>query len=195
MSKIKNIIDLEGDEVELDNSAKMTTWHDFYLNTGFEKVGEFHRAFNVPFYDELNDPIENPSVDLIRLRLKLITEELRELCESVLTVDAMDGTGETVSIGRIFDSLDAAIDNLTQSDINFNAVEAADALGDIRYVVDGAAHTFNIHLDAVVDEIHESNMSKLDPSTGKPLYREDGKILKGSNYFRPNIESIIYKKT
>lgn len=70
-------------------------------------------------------------------------------------------------------------------------VGMADALGDLLYVTYGAALAFGIDLDAVVDEIHRSNMSKLG-ADGKPIYREDGKVLKGPGYFRPDIESVLY---
>lgn len=68
-------------------------------------------------------------------------------------------------------------------------VEVADALGDILYVVYGAADVFGIPLDKVVKEIHRSNMSKLE--NGKPIYREDGKVLKGSKFFPPNLSRVL----
>ncbi len=69
-------------------------------------------------------------------------------------------------------------------------VEVADALTDLLYVVYGAGHAFGIDLDACFNEVHRSNMSKLGLD-GKPIYREDGKILKGPAYFSPDLESII----
>lgn len=69
-------------------------------------------------------------------------------------------------------------------------VEIADALGDLLYVVFGAAIEHGIDLGPVVDEIHRSNMSKLG-GDGKPIYREDGKILKGPRYFPPEIGPIL----
>lgn len=68
-------------------------------------------------------------------------------------------------------------------------VEIADALTDLLYVIYGAGHSFGINLDKCFEEVHDSNMSKLED--GKPLYREDGKILKGKYYFKPNLEKII----
>ncbi|RYD62770.1 MAG: hypothetical protein EOP83_13755 [Verrucomicrobiaceae bacterium] len=70
-------------------------------------------------------------------------------------------------------------------------VEIADALGDIIYVAFGTAVSYGLPMDEIFDEIHRSNMSKLDPETGKPIYREDGKVLKGSAYTPPDIRSII----
>ena len=69
-------------------------------------------------------------------------------------------------------------------------VEIADALTDILYVVYGAGHAFGIDLDACYAEVHRSNMSKLGED-GEPIYRDDGKVLKGPNYFHPNLKDIL----
>ena len=69
-------------------------------------------------------------------------------------------------------------------------LEVADALTDILYVTYGAGHAFGIDLDKCFEEVQRSNMSKLGED-GKPIYREDGKVLKGPNYFKPNIAKII----
>jgi len=71
-----------------------------------------------------------------------------------------------------------------------NIVEIADALSDILYVTYGAAVAFGIPIDECFAEVHRSNMSKTGPD-GKALRREDGKILKGPNYFRPNLARIL----
>lgn len=74
-------------------------------------------------------------------------------------------------------------------------VGMADALGDMLYILAGTMLVHGMHhkIEEVFDEIHRSNMSKLD-ANGKPLYREDGKIMKGPDYFKPNIEKIILTK-
>lgn len=69
-------------------------------------------------------------------------------------------------------------------------VEVADALTDLLYVVYGAGHAFGIDLDECFLEVHSSNMSKLGED-GRPIYREDGKVLKGPNYFQPDLEGIL----
>ena len=69
-------------------------------------------------------------------------------------------------------------------------VGVADALTDILYVTYGAGAAFGIDLDKCFEEVHNSNMSKLDRD-GRPIYREDGKILKGPDYFEPNLEKIV----
>ena len=68
--------------------------------------------------------------------------------------------------------------------------EVADALTDILYVTYGAGHAFGINLDKCFDEVQNSNMSKLGKD-GKPIYNEFGKVMKGPNYFKPNLEKFI----
>jgi predicted HAD superfamily Cof-like phosphohydrolase len=75
-------------------------------------------------------------------------------------------------------------------DEKVDLVEVADALTDILYVTYGAGHAFGIDLDKCFSEVQRSNMSKLGED-GKPLYREDGKILKGSNYSEPDLKQFI----
>ena len=69
-------------------------------------------------------------------------------------------------------------------------VAVADALTDLLYVIYGAGHAFGIDLDACYQEVHSSNMSKLDEN-GRPLKREDGKVLKGPNFFEPDLAFIL----
>ena len=70
-------------------------------------------------------------------------------------------------------------------------IDVADALTDLLYVVYGAGHSFGIDLDKCFEEVHRSNMSKLGED-GKPIYREDGKILKGENFSEPNLKGIVF---
>ena len=69
-------------------------------------------------------------------------------------------------------------------------IEVADALADLLYVVYGAGHAFGIDLNACFLEVHESNMSKLGED-GKPIKRFDGKVVKGPNFFEPNLREIL----
>lgn len=75
---------------------------------------------------------------------------------------------------------------------NNDLVEVADALGDMLYILCGTIleHGMQYKIEEVFEEIQRSNMSKLD-ADGKPIYREDGKVLKGPNYFKPNIKEIL----
>ena len=69
-------------------------------------------------------------------------------------------------------------------------IGVADALTDILYVTYGAGHAFGINLDKCFDEVQNSNMSKLD-NNGKPIYNEKGKVMKGPNYFKPDLSKFI----
>jgi predicted HAD superfamily Cof-like phosphohydrolase len=71
-----------------------------------------------------------------------------------------------------------------------NIKETADALTDILYVTYGAGHAFGIDLDKCFEEVQASNMSKLGEN-GKPIYNEAGKVMKGPNYFKPNLNKFI----
>lgn len=75
---------------------------------------------------------------------------------------------------------------------NKDIIEIADALGDILYIALGTLlkHGLQYKIDEIFEEIHKSNMSKLGED-GKPIYREDGKVLKSTNYFRPDIKRIL----
>ena len=70
--------------------------------------------------------------------------------------------------------------------------EVADALTDILYVTYGAGHAFGINLDKCFEEVQNSNMSKLG-SDGKPIYNDSGKVMKGPNYFKPDLSKFINK--
>jgi len=78
---------------------------------------------------------------------------------------------------------------------NNDLVQIADALGDKLYILCGTiiAHGLQHKIIEVFEEIHRSNMSKLDDS-GQPIYREDGKIMKSRRYFQPDIASVLYKE-
>lgn len=78
---------------------------------------------------------------------------------------------------------------------NNDLVEVADALGDILYILCGTIieHGLQYKIEEVFDEIQRSNMSKLG-ADGKPIYREDGKVLKGPDYFKPNIRAILERE-
>ena len=71
-----------------------------------------------------------------------------------------------------------------------NLLEIADALTDILYVTYGAGHAFGINLDRCFDEVQRSNMSKLGADS-KPIYNEEGKVMKGPNYFKPDLSKFI----
>ena len=89
-----------------------------------------------------------------------------------------------------YDLIKEELDELKEA-INKNDIkEVADALTDILYVTYGAGHAFGINLDKCFEEVQNSNMSKLG-SDGKPIYNENGKVMKGPNYFKPNLSKFV----
>ncbi len=88
------------------------------------------------------------------------------------------------------DLIKEELSELEEAIKNNDLVEVADALTDILYVTYGAGHAFGIDLDSCFDEVQRSNMSKLD-TNGNPIYNEHGKVLKGPNYFEPNLKKYI----
>ena len=82
------------------------------------------------------------------------------------------------------------LDELIEAMNKRNLVEVADALTDILYVTYGAGHAFGINLDKCFAEVQNANMSKLDKN-GKPIYNENGKVMKGPNYFKPDLKKYI----
>ena len=88
------------------------------------------------------------------------------------------------------DLIKEELDELKEAMNNEDLLEVADALTDILYVTYGAGHAFGIDLDKCFGEVQNSNMSKLDKE-GKPIYNEAGKIMKGPNYFKPNLYKFV----
>ena len=88
------------------------------------------------------------------------------------------------------DLIKEELDELQQAMKDKNLLEVADALTDILYVTYGAGHAFGIDLDKCFEEVQNSNMSKLG-SDGKPIYNESGKVMKGPNYFKPDLSKFI----
>ena len=88
------------------------------------------------------------------------------------------------------DLIKEELEELTEAMNNNDLLEVADALTDILYVTYGAGHAFGIDLDKCFDEVQNSNMSKLDES-GKPIYNDAEKVMKGPNYFRPDLSKFV----
>ena len=88
------------------------------------------------------------------------------------------------------DLIKEELEELTEAMNNKDLLEVADALTDILYVTYGAGHAFGIDLDKCFDEVQNSNMSKLDEN-GKPIYNEAGKVMKGPNYFKPDLTKFV----
>jgi predicted HAD superfamily Cof-like phosphohydrolase len=127
----------------------------------YDMVLEFHKTYGVPVGVE-------PTLELLELRSKLHTEELIEIEDELFP------------------------DGLFIEDCPKDIVKSklTKELADLMYVVIGTAVTFGLPLEEVFAEVHRSNMSKLG-ADGKPIYREDGKVLKGPNYFEPDLEGLF----
>ena len=88
------------------------------------------------------------------------------------------------------DLIKEELDELQEAMGNNDLLEVADALTDILYVTYGAGHAFGIDLDKCFDEVQNSNMSKLGEN-GEPIYNESGKVMKGPNYFKPDLTKFV----
>ena len=88
------------------------------------------------------------------------------------------------------DLIKEELSELSEAMNNKDLLEVADALTDILYVTYGAGHAFGINLDKCFNEVQNSNMSKLDEN-GKPIYNENGKVMKGPNYFKPDLSKFV----
>ena len=89
-----------------------------------------------------------------------------------------------------YDLIKEELDEFQEALNDKSLQEVADSLTDILYVTYGAGHAFGIDLDKCFDEVQRSNMSKLG-ADGKPIYNEHGKVMKGPNYFEPNLKKFI----
>lgn len=164
------------------------------------KVLGFHALYDVPVmpFGSRDNSFSHMTDERVVLRLGLIVEEVKELFKDGFGIDLIinyqvkDGTdaaayphqfgeGEMLKAFRR-----GKMDGTTER----NGVEVADAGGDIVYVVIGMLIEMGFDLRAVIDEIHAANLTKIGDD-GKPIMREDGKVLKGPNYHAPNIAAAL----
>lgn len=125
------------------------------------------------------------NIKTIKLRLSLLTEEVEELFEASLTP-------KVFNVFKIqFQVIQQMIKLLDSTDIEFNVVEVADAITDIDYINGGNAVAFKLPLEALFTAVHENNMTKVDPVTGKCLKNEQGKIVKPDNFVPVCLESVL----
>lgn len=132
----------------------------------YDMLLEFHKvygaAINQPFTEELK-----------ALRIRLISEEALEVEEEFWPVDTIPTDRGSLEV-----------------EIPVDRKKLTKELADLMYVTIGTAVTFGLPLREVFAEVHKSNMSKLGPD-GKPIYREDGKVLKGPNYKEPDLDQFF----
>ena len=129
------------------------------------EVEQFHRAMNLPVNTAFN-------ADLLRLRKRLLQEEMDELFQELDRATKCVEQGQSVP-HDLFESI---------------CKEAAD----VQYVLSGLSVSFGLPIEIAFQITHESNMSKLGPE-GKPIYRPDGKIMKGPNYHKPDLHALQQK--
>lgn len=141
-----------------------------------DRLVEFHRAMNIPI---LPTP-QVPADERVRLRARLIVEECCEFIEACFRLGPQESEYLHVAIrGYLERTVDSA-------NVFVNLPEAADALADIAYVVEGANLEFGIDSGPVLDEVHRANMAKF----GGPV-REDGKRLKPAGWTPPDIAGVL----
>ena len=140
-------------------------------------VRRFHHVYGLPVQTD-GASLERESLDM---RMSLIAEEFSEL------VGAVYGQAARVEIESSYRRAVATDDGARDT------VETADALADLIYVIYGMALETGIDLASVLAEVQRSNMSKLG-ADGKPVYREDGKVLKGPDYFPPNVKAVLRRR-
>ncbi len=168
-------------EVLMSKEIKETTGANTEHNGGIPDsnqpellVRQFHSVYGLPVVSDG----ANVDRDRVHMRMALIAEEFAELVGSIY------GKQARKTIESAFGEA------VTYDDDSRDTVETADALGDLVYVIYGMALEMGIPMKDVLAEIQASNLSKLGED-GKPIYREDGKVLKGPNFFQPNIARVL----
>ena len=128
------------------------------------------------------------------------TKQTGEGTNFELVGDFMEAFGQSVQVDPTWpdfntrelriELIQEELEELSDAVADRDMVQIADALTDLLYVVYGAGHSFGIDLDECFQEVHASNMSKLGED-GRPIYRDDGKVLKGPSFFQPDLEGIL----
>lgn len=150
--------------------------------TGFECVREFHQTFEHP----IAQTPSVPETKIGKLRLNLILEEFIELVEACLDTETPTSRAVIDHLSKV----EQAIRQLHEDDFDVDVIAVADALTDINYVTYGAGHCYGVDLDACMQEVQRSNMSKLGED-GRPIYDEHGKVMKGPNYSPPDLRKVL----
>lgn len=154
------------------------------MKTTYQNVKEFHQVFGhpAPSTPEILD------AKTLALRLKLINEEFTELVDSSLVQTNLK---DRIMLRLV--EVQSLLGHILEGDVDDSMVAMIgqfDALCDLDYVVNGHGVAAGYPMDKGAAEVHASNMSKLG-ADGKPIYRKDGKVMKGENYFKPNLRRIL----
>lgn len=148
-----------------------------------ERVAEFHRVFGHPIAKDFSVPEAKTRL----LRFKLLFEEVMEFGRAVGVVGLSDRSQEEFEA-----ALKETLQEFAVDDKYYDLVEAADALADIDYVTQGTCIAFGVPAELVGEEVHNSNMSKLDEE-GTPVYGPGGRVMKGPNYRPPDIRGVLLR--
>lgn len=149
------------------------------------KIGIFHKVFGHP----LGEHPSLPPADLRTLRIRMLAEELGELAiasgvQLILTASPEAAKAQGNQDAGVQVSAQAVV----HADVDL--FEIARESSDLQYVLDGTFHVYGLPKAECVAEVHRANMSKLD-EMGRPIYRSDGKVMKGPNYTPPNMEHTL----
>lgn len=160
------------------------------MSTNADKVREFYEKYQQEQFladDDATASLEDMGDDRVDLRMKLIAEEFFELIAAVYNDQAAYEMESAWC--NLFD------DHVINDDRKYDVVAAADATGDLRYVIEGFDLEAGIPAEKVFDEIHSSNLSKLGkdgfPIISDGTLKPKGKILKGENFFEPDLKAVI----
>ena len=165
---------------------------DFDLNYSNQLLGNETRRFNVDGYIAPQGFIGSGLLSAPFLLIGHVTKDgqlagpklVEHMVDTVLYFE-----GEKTNQLRL-DLISEELEELKNAMASKDLLEVADALTDILYVTYGAGHAFGINLDKCFDEVQNSNMSKLG-SDGKPIYNESGKVMKGPDYFKPDLSKYL----
>lgn len=150
--------------------------HDFMLLV--EQIPEDHKLDVTK--------LSSSDVQFAKLRLKLITEELSEMFEAFLSEKAFEG-----NFVSLFQNIQQIIDTLSKEDFNLDRKEILDAIVDQDYINSGTGVWLDLPLEEGFQAVHENNLTKVDPITGKVIKREDGKILKPASYVSVDLQKVL----
>lgn len=156
-----------------------------FSNSYRDRVRAFHLLNGQEVRHTAMPDLSNVSVEELALRINLTAEEFVEFIEAF-------GLKCTVIFQKPDGSFQENHITLVEDDLkNIDAVNVADASADLKYILEGNDLTFGINSEAVFTEVHASNMTKLGVD-GKPVRREDGKILKGPNFVMPDLGYVVF---
>lgn len=175
VDRVNDFLETWGLPVEAEEDLYFLTDRAVYEASLHAQVVEFHETYGQP----IGAKPHVPNADMVALRLKLVIEECCELLEA-----------HGIHAGDIEQEIVCRIEDHRKDGFKVDLVEAADAMADIDYVVEGMRVTYGIDGTPIAEEVHASNLKKLGPD-GKPIYNDDGKVVKSSTWQPPDIAGCL----